>query len=161
MKPLDDVTGKKRLFSGLEEAPVCRTYQNPHWQMEFSEADNKGVSVIEGTFSVFTISQRAVRLCLHKHNLCQLSSQSDGLLKGTGRYADLCKWGCHGVCGGETVVTGRGMRLKRAMGSGRTFSTHNALWCLFTHRGGFWVVRGKASHLLSLFCKAFHGHCGV
>lgn len=24
---------------------------------------------------------------------------------------------CHGVCGGETVVTGRGMRLKRAMGS--------------------------------------------
>lgn len=35
--------------------------------------------------------------------------------------------GCHGdFCGGETVVTGRGMRLKRAMGSGRTCSTHNA-----------------------------------
>lgn len=37
------------------------------------------------------------------------------------------------------------MRLKRAMGSGRKFSTHNALWCLFTHCGELWVVRGKVS----------------
>lgn len=64
---------------------------------------------------------------------------------------------CHGVCGGETVVTGRGMRLKRAMGSGRTFSTHNALWCLFTHCDGLWVVRGKASRLLNIFsAKPLH-----
>lgn len=41
-----------------------------------------------------------------------------------------------GAFSGETVVTGRGMRLKRAMGSGRKFfSTHNALWCLFTYYG--------------------------
>lgn len=46
------------------------------------------------------------------------------------------------------MVTGRGMRLKRAMGSGRKFSTHNALWCLFTHCGELWVVCGKVSRLL-------------
>lgn len=41
-----------------------------------------------------------------------------------------------GAFSGETVVTGRGMRLKRAMGSRRKFfSTHNALWCLFTYYG--------------------------
>lgn len=66
--------------------------------------------------------------------------------------------GCHGVCGGETVVTGRGMRLKRATGSGRALSTHNALWCLFTHCGGLWDVRGEASHIsLSIFCRVYRG----
>lgn len=46
-----------------------------------------------------------------------------------------------GALSGETVVTGRGMRLKRAMGSGRKFfGTHHALWSLFTYCGELEIV---------------------
>lgn len=137
------------------KSPALRIASEPTREMGFSEADNKGVSVLNVPCIYHPTA--TLRLCLHKHNLCQLSSQSDRLLKEC-RFMQMrlllgLRWWNRG--------NGRGMRLNRAVGSGGTFSTHNALWCLFTHCGGLWVVRGKASHLLSLFCKAFRGHCGV
>lgn len=155
MKPPHDVTGNV-IFTGLEEkAPLCGLHQNPHGRWDFQRPIIKGFQC--WTSPVFTISLLALRLCLHKHNLCQLSSQSDRLLKECRFMQMRLLLGLRCWNRGN----GRGMRLNRAVGSGGTFSTHNALWCLFTHCGGLWVVRGKASHLLSLFCKAFRGHCGV
>lgn len=52
---------------------------------------------------------------------------------------------------GLSVVTERGMRLKRAMGSGRKFfSTHNALWCKFTCYGELWFARGQDESVSNL-----------
>lgn len=153
---------EKVIFTGLEEAWLCTLHHIPHGRWDFQNQIIKGLRVV-------LIKERPLYLPSNWEQLdfayisatfaSSAASQTD--VRGTGWYADLCKWSCHGVCGGETVATGRGMRLKRAMGSRRTFSTHNSLWCLFTHCGGLWVVWGKARHLLSLFCKACHGHCGI
>lgn len=60
-----------------------------------------------------------------------------------------------GAFSGETVVTGRGMRLKRTVGSGRKFfSTHNALWCLFTYYGELWFMWSKDESLNNFWYEA-------
>lgn len=135
------------------------------WEMGFSEADNKGVS------GLHLWKERPLYLPSNREPLdsayisetfaSSAVSQMDFffffLLKEC-RFMQMKS--LRGFCVGETVVTRRGMRLKRATGSGRTFPTHNALWCLFTGCGGLWVVWGKIGRLLSFFCKAFHGHRG-
>jgi len=117
MKPLGDVSGKKRAcFQRLwRQKPGLQTAPEPTGEMGFSEADNKDVSglclwkdrplylpsncsLLDSAYISTTFASSAVRQTRFKRN------------------ADLCKFGRCGVCGGETVVTGRGMRLKRAGG---------------------------------------------
>lgn len=67
-----------------------------------------------------------------------------------------------GVCGGETVVTGRGMRLKRATGSGRTSPTMPSGVCLCSAVGlkqplvvtvGITLTTSRGSPAACLFVK--------
>lgn len=146
MSPQHDVIAMKKIvFTGFEDVVlVFRLPQCPHGRREFSAAGNKGVL---GLYlwkkpPLYLLSNCAPLGPAYTSRTFASSAVTQKVFK---RNTDLCKWGCWGDCGVETVVTGGGMGLKRAVGSKTAFSTRKALCCLFTHCVGL-LVCDKASY---------------